>query len=414
MPVPLLFGEDGMATATGREHHWDGLRAFLMLLGIPYHAAMVYDMRTAWDVQSPVGSEALTLLSGFLVTFRMPAFFIVAGYFAALTLSRRPPQTWLRGRVIRLGIPFLTGLALLSPLQIALVDVADALRGITSMDGVAARTAFDVTHPGMHWIMHLWFLPALLAYSALLAALWTMMPRTASSLGLRPRLEAWVHRLGSGLLPLIVFLSIIWALFIDLSHLFLSTLDGPLPYLLAHGVDPYLRYLPFFLLGVLLRIVPSVAGALVWRAGWALPAAALLSAVIAAALRGRQGLEPVHAAADATAAVLMSFLLIGLALRLCRSGDARVDAVVDASFSIYLFHHPAIYGLASAFLLVAWPPIIEFLLIAAASLLLSFGLHRLIRKSSLALFLFNGARPKVASGEKPIFTTEDRSQGTLR
>lgn len=100
-----------MSAVTAREHQWDWLRAFLMLLGIPYHAAMAYNARVLWDIQSPEKSEILTFLSGVLVTFRMPAFFIVAGYFAAMMLERRKPTSWLRGRIIRLGIPFLTGLA---------------------------------------------------------------------------------------------------------------------------------------------------------------------------------------------------------------------------------------------------------------------------------------------------------------
>ncbi len=115
-----------MSAVTAREHHWDSLRAFLMLLGIPYHAAMVYHSRILWDVQSPDKSELLTFVSGVLVSFRMPAFFIVAGYFAAMMLEKRPAAEWLQGRLIRLGIPFLTGLVLLAPLQVALIDLNSA------------------------------------------------------------------------------------------------------------------------------------------------------------------------------------------------------------------------------------------------------------------------------------------------
>ena len=71
-----------MAGALRREHDWDMLRALLMVLGIPYHASMAYNANVLWDIHSPDTSAALTFLSGFLVTFRMPAFFIVAGYFA--------------------------------------------------------------------------------------------------------------------------------------------------------------------------------------------------------------------------------------------------------------------------------------------------------------------------------------------
>ena len=58
-----------MSAGLAREHQWDSLRAFLMLLGIPYHAAMAYNARVLWDIQSPDKSEILTFLSGVLVSF---------------------------------------------------------------------------------------------------------------------------------------------------------------------------------------------------------------------------------------------------------------------------------------------------------------------------------------------------------
>ena len=69
---------------------------------------------------------------------------------------------------------------------------------------------------------------------------------------------------------------------------------------------------------------------------------------------------------------------------------AQVDRIVDASFTIYLLHHPIIYGLATIGLLVHWPPLLEFLMICLVTLVLSYVAHRLIRLSPLALFLFNG------------------------
>ena len=195
-----------MSAGSTREHHWDSLRAFLMLLGIPYHAAMAYHTRVVWDIHSPDKSEFLTFLSGVLVTFRMPAFFIVAGYFAAMMLERKPATAWLRGRFLRLGVPLLTGLALLAPLQIALIDLGDALTGAMSVTSALDRAASDVTHPGFSWIMHLWFLPALLAYSVLLVAglRWLRRPTLAAHLR-RLRRQAVAHPLaGLVLLTLVI------------------------------------------------------------------------------------------------------------------------------------------------------------------------------------------------------------------
>ncbi len=401
-----------MSAAPGREHHWDSLRAILMLLGIPYHAAMAYNMRVLWDVQSLEKSEVLTFLSGFLVTFRMPAFFMVAGYFAAMLLARRPPLEWLRGRFVRLGVPFLTGLVLLAPPQLFFIDLKDAVNGLTTMPQAMDRAVHDVTHPGFGWIMHLWFLPALLAYSTLIALALAFFQAKGFSPRLRSAGEA-LSRHRVFVLPAVLVFAMLWEIAIALSHTHFLAMPSGLAFLLAHGVDPYLRYLPFFLLGILLRAVPDLRPSLIWQGGWILPVIAAISATAASLLRGRDGLdlEILYNAADAIAAILMSAILIGCALRYWNRPNISVDRIVDASFTIYLLHHPLIYALVTLFLLVAWPPVLEFAVVCLATLALSYGAHRILRKSRLALFLFNGVpmRQAPASNAPPAPV-----QGTLR
>ncbi|MFN3719831.1 MAG: acyltransferase family protein [Rhizobium rhizophilum] len=398
-----------MSAASAREHHWDSLRAFLMLLGIPYHAAMAYNTRVVWDIQSPDKSEFLTFVSGVFVTFRMPAFFIVAGYFAAMMLERRPPTIWLRSRLTRLGIPFLTGLALLAPLQIALIDLNGAVTGAMPMATALDRAAQDVTHPGFSWIMHLWFLPALLAYSIFVVLV-------LGALG-QPRLAGLVQRLrrfgrASPRMALAVLTLVItaWEVCVHLSHQAMLARDGSLPYLLAHGIDPYLRYLPFFLIGVVLRGAPDLRTAFVWQKGWTFPTLAAITAILASLLRGwnSTGLEVAYNAVDGAAALLASLVAIGIAQRFWNRPDPRIDRIVDASFSIYLLHHPVIYALSTLFLLTAWPPVAEFALVCLATSALSYAAHRLIRRSPLALFLFNG----VSMPRKPRDTDSPQTRIT--
>uniref|UniRef100_A0A7C1SVB0 Glucan biosynthesis protein C n=1 Tax=Agrobacterium albertimagni TaxID=147266 RepID=A0A7C1SVB0_9HYPH len=397
-----------MAAVTAREHQWDWLRAFLMLLGIPYHAAMAYNARVLWDIQSPEKSEILTFLSGVLVTFRMPAFFIVAGYFAAMMLERRKPASWLRGRIIRLGIPFLTGLVLLAPIQIAVIDLETALTGASSMTTALDQVGEDLIHPGANWIMHLWFLPALLAYSGLLVLI--MAGRRFGRLDhVIERTEA-ICRARPGLtLMLLILATAAWEMMIHLSHQDMLARPGALPYLLAHGIDPYLRYLPFFLIGAVLRASPDIRQALVWTKGYGLPAFGVAAAILAAALRGVEAgtWGVAYDALDDAAAILLSVVLIGIAERFWNRPDPRIDRIVDASFSIYLLHHPIIYALAALFILMQWPPVLEFLLICLTTFALSYGIHRLIRRSPLALFLFNGVRPALNPGNT------DRPDGRL-
>ncbi len=384
-----------MTTPPRREHDWDMLRALLMVLGIPYHASMAYNANVPWDIHSPETSALLTYLSGLLVTFRMPAFFIVAGYFAIMVLDRKPVGAWLANRYIRLGVPFITGLILLIPPQIELMHIADALSGRTTLEVALGEARNELTHPGPDWIMHLWFLPTLMVYCTMLAVAFI----TASHPVMTPvvsRLRRWLEIRRDVLFLVAIALLMVWELTLRAAFIEFNRLGPGLPAAAARGLDPYLRYLPYFVIGVLLRREPAVRHAFRMPNGWIIPAAAFLAASIASFThyRGIEILELVNAFATGAAALLISRLLIGHAHHHWNRPDVRIDRIVDASFTIYLVHHPIIYALATAFLLVSWPPVIEFTVIATLTALLSYGFHRLIRRSSLALFLFNGIPPR--------------------
>ncbi|MCX8999966.1 acyltransferase family protein [Rhizobiaceae bacterium BDR2-2] len=376
-----------------REHGWDMLRALLMLLGIPYHASMTYNTAVLWDIHSPEQSAVLTFLGGVLVTFRMPAFFIVSGYFAAMMLARRPAGPWLKGRYIRLGVPFLTGLLLLAPPQLFFMNLAAGItHTVPTMDEALVHARSEILHPGVDWIMHLWFLPALMAYCTA-AALCRSVAGTPAAL--MDRFRLWLERRRGIVFLAVMAVVMVWEMTLRAAFIELAGFGPGLPALAARGLDPYLRYLPYFALGALLRREPAVRHAFALPHGWVLPAATVLTAVIASLTRAGSGIfDLVNILSSAAAALMTSRLLIGYAHHHWNRPNRHVDRIVDASFTIYLLHHPIIYALATGFLLVAWPPTVEFLLTVAATGLLSYGAHRLIRRSRTALFLMNGIVPR--------------------
>ena len=63
---------------------------------------------------------------------------------------------------------------------------------------------------------------------------------------------------------------------------------------------------------------------------------------------------------------------------------------------IVVVHHPLIELMAVGFILVPWPPVVEFAIMCVVTLILSYAAHQLLRKSAIALFLFNGIRRKSA------------------
>lgn len=58
-----------------RQAAWDNLRALLVFLGLVLHACWLLDL--------PL-THPINIILAFIHTFRVPAFFVMSGYFAAL------------------------------------------------------------------------------------------------------------------------------------------------------------------------------------------------------------------------------------------------------------------------------------------------------------------------------------------
>ena len=97
---------------------------------------------------------------------------------------------------------------------------------------------------------------------------------------------------------------------------------------------------------------------------------------------------------DALSSACLVQTILALLLRLASKPSAQIDRLVDASFTIYLLHHPVVVGLAIVCITAAVPPLLAWVAICLGAFALPYAAHRLLRRSPLALWLFNGVRPK--------------------
>ena len=167
--TPSVTARQGLGPgATGRFHALDNLRAAMMLLGIVLHAGLSYShmpRNAIWpfkDARSSVFCDAIMLVSGL---FRMPVFFVAAGFFAALIHQRRGGHGLLADRARRILVPFVIGWLVTFPLVRAGFLYADALA--LQAPAPAAATAHALRVTGLYteaYPIHLWFLEYLLIY----------------------------------------------------------------------------------------------------------------------------------------------------------------------------------------------------------------------------------------------------------
>lgn len=87
-----------------------------------------------------------------------------------MVIGKKGKMRWLRQRFLRLGVPFIVAVLLLGPLQLFLLQLAGVAKGEIPADRLLESLP-GLLRPSEQWIMHLWFLPALIVYSILLASL---------------------------------------------------------------------------------------------------------------------------------------------------------------------------------------------------------------------------------------------------
>src|SRR3954468_7766576 len=95
------------ANTPQRLHALDNLRALMMWLRIVLHVAinhLTVDSPLPW--RDPKTSPVADLLLLFIHSFRMPVFFVLAGFFVALLVARRGADGMLKNRGLRLPLPF--------------------------------------------------------------------------------------------------------------------------------------------------------------------------------------------------------------------------------------------------------------------------------------------------------------------
>lgn len=398
--VPSFPANRAGTTRTERWAFLDQLRAILMLIGIPYHVGLVYAAHAVWIVESSEKSLPVTWAIQFSHTFRMPVFFLIAGFFASLMIPRRGLGPWVVGRARRLGIPLLTSLILVSPLMVLASGVAAG--GATN---AIPTLLTEMSSPSSAWTVHLWFLLYLLIYCFLFAGFWHLGSRLrlgALIARAQDRLEQtpWLGWLSLMALGGVVLASALVAAKLDVAYLMGGIFVAG--QFVADGL--------MFLVGALLASRPAWFEAFT-RPRWPVWAFALITAVVMAVFQDEEGdlsraityfLMPV-------VGVLFAHLLLS-ASRLWLDRQSRLSAaMVKAAMTMYLVHVPIVLWLSVGFLAVKWPPEAEFLAITFLSVAASYGFYCLVIRHPTLALLFDG---QVALGRSKAPTTPEAARIT--
>lgn len=360
-----------------RIHYMDNLRASAMLAGVVFHAALAYSpfVRDFWPTADVGNSVGVDVFAWFGHMFRMPLFFVIAGFFTALLVRKRGVGGMFRNRLSRVLMPFL----IFTPLVVVAMHwlTTEAASSVRNPSPVLKWIKQQGSLPLAPSIAHLWFLLYLMYFFVLVWVIstfevkslpsWLTNLRPWTLVGIAPLLL--VPALASTTAPWPApesFLPQLWALvlfgfyfalgyLIFLRESLLEQLKSYTPFLLVLGLVAY-----GFFLGFMDTRQPSVP--LKW---------------LLAALEAYSGLW-----------LTLCCMQAGKTWMNGQSGVMRYLA--DASYWVYLVHLPILFAIQYRLLDVdgAWP--MKFAVSVLATSLLSLASYQLLVRNTFIGRLLGG------------------------
>ena len=373
----------------------DNLRAAMMWLGIVLHVAVIYIAGPSplpWrDNQTTPTAD---LLMAFIHAFRMPVFFILAGFFVALLIERRGARAMAHNRLRRLGLPFVVFWPPIFALcgALALAFLHRMARGTWGLDPALMQTAPSA--PQGLSTMHLWFLWMLL---------WLSLGTALAHAGLKrfaPNALPWMGRRLAQLARTPWGIAL---LTLPLAGIGMRYPDGLLQ---PNGsfLPPWTEWVHnglFFSFGLALHgqraaLLAHCVRRWPWYAAAGLVLFFITGALFGAQPRSASGLPPalrlgVALSYNATS-WCWSLALIGGFLAHVPRPSTWLSYLADSSYWVYLVHMPMTIGLGALMFGLDWPAEVKMAVNIAATSALSLASYQLLVRHTALSVLLNGRR----------------------
>lgn len=364
-----------------RYHGMDFLRAIAMLLGVFLHSIIVY-MEEPPSIVFPHDTNSSSLifdyLYDFIHIFRMPLFFIVAGFFARLVIEKKGLIFFIKNRFRRIVIPWFGSLFFIVPLTaFSFYLYRNYINRNNELYDAVKLSIIDMT--SWNGMYHLWFLYQLVIFYIILILL-KKIPRPRFNLN--KILFSPFSTLG--LISIIILASISIILFHD---------HDTSPWVVYTGILPNpgqtVYYGLYFFLGYYLHHL----GMKIPRKDFAI--ALLLIGSLLFIIKYQFTINGiVKQLIWAAEAITLTLSLLALFNILFKRESATIRYISDASYWMYLIHFPIITLLHTFFIKIYWPSTIELLITLSITLIISFWTYSKFVRYTIIGTVLNGKRLK--------------------
>ena len=383
-----------------RYYGFDALRGAMMMLGIVLHGAVFYlasPPPTMFIITDRNTSPVCDILFHFIHSFRMPIFFLLAGFFTALLVEKRGLWGTWKNRAARVLAPLLAAMVTMLPVaglfmisfmvsaRFGSHDLIPERAQLQIISRELAAAGVPVSEPS---IGHLWFLYYLLYFYLLIPICrWLVAASRPAETGLRKALQS------PTMLPVLglVTAATLWPFHGGQVHEGFLFLKPHLPSLIYFGL--------FFVLGYVLHFYQEMLQAFTRFMPWcALLAAVLfpLSLTLSNLDNQSRGMAiEIHLAAVVTHGLFtwaLIYALVGSALRYFDKPSPWSLYIAQSSYWVFLVHLPLVC--IAAWLLVPYdlPALVKFAAVVGFTTVLSFAsYHYAVQRTWGSAFL-NGRR----------------------
>ena len=372
-----------------RYHALDSLRAAMMFLGIYLHAVVAFSPNGGWPWRQAELTRTLDWSISIIHVFRMPIFYAMAGFFAALLLQRYGFQRAAWNRFVRIVVPFVVGWIIVWPMVMFLAGLGYFGLERTLL-GFSSGRIFNYAHP-----MHLWFLEYLIVLYILAAAVVVVVPLVLSQSARDMVLQGFRAVVRSPWAPLVLAVPS-----------FAAQLMMPNPWIEdPPGFIPVFRiivvYAIPFAFGWLLFLSKDLLDVLIRRA-WLYAALAVVASVAYLYSYGLPVDREVKFYLIRAVHSLDMWLLIlgvaGLFLRYLSDHSAYRRYLCDSSYFLYIAHMPVILGFQLLLRDVGLPPLAKIAVVLVATIAVLMPVYRWGVRPTFVGAVLNGRRYPTAIG----------------
>lgn len=351
-------------------HSIDALRGFLAFLGILLHAGLFYMLASAIaphlhaDIKPHPGSLFFNGLVVIIHIFRMPAFYLIAGFFSYLTLQKWGVFHFIHRRFKRITIPFLIFLVgpSLPILMYALVNNNSKLLQYVSSN------LQDLSYLWFLYYLMMMYVIALMAY----AVFCWMVPERCKKVCITRVKELLLTSKGH------VVLAIITGTSLAISGYWFE----PLSIHLQPDFSLLFRYCLFFFVGWSFAAVdPGFMRIKKYAKPYLLISAVILVPLYIALSVFFPEVSWVRWIGDycyAGAAWLLTLGIIGVAVLYFNQANRLTRYLADASYWTYLVQMPLIVSLQFYLSASSWNMFAKYLAVVLLSYLLCLGSYQLL------------------------------------